>query len=103
VTRSLPLLRQQIVFLEVTDAHCVDMNPQRYQAAARSARAIVERELGGLAMKDFQLPGAPALQTTAENIYFETYGHFADLDGSGYATTAKTLASELIARARVRR
>lgn len=96
----MPLLREQIVYLDLSDARGAHVDPARYFAAARAARTLVAHELGWLAMKHFDLPGAPALQTTAENIYFETYGYFADLDGSGHAATAQALADALISRAR---
>lgn len=94
-------LRDQIVFLEVAEGHVVKMNAWRYLWAARTARVIVERELGELKMREFAIPQLPTLQTTAENIYFESYGCFADLDGSGHARVAQTLAAQLIERARV--
>ncbi|HEY0820150.1 MAG TPA: hypothetical protein VGD46_15295 [Rhizobacter sp.] len=93
-------LRDQIVFLEVAERHHVDMNAWRYLWAARTARTIVERELGELHMREFELPQLPALQTTAENIYFESYGCFADLDGSGHAGIARQQAEGLMARLR---
>lgn len=93
-------LRDQIVFLEVADGRHVKMNAWRYLWAARTARVIVERELGELQMREFALPQLPTLQTTAENIYFESYGCFADLDGSGHARVAQTVAEQLIERVR---
>jgi hypothetical protein len=100
VFREQTRLRDQIVFLEVAERHHVDMNAWRYLWAARTARTIVERELGELRMQEFELPQLPALQTTAENIYFESYGCFADLDGSGHAGIACQQAEGLIARLR---
>lgn len=91
-------LRDQIVFLEVAEGHHVKMNAWRYLWAARTARVIVERELGELEMRQFALPELPSLQTTAENIYFESYGCFADLDGSGHAAQAQRVAGQLIER-----
>lgn len=93
-------LRDQIVFMEVTENHHVKMNAKRYLAAARIARQIVERELGDLEMREFAIRDLPALQTTAENIYFDSHGCFADLDGSGQAALARQLADALIARMR---
>ncbi len=94
-------LRDQIVFLEVADGHHVKMNAWRYLWAARTARVIVERELGEVRMREFALPALPTLQTTAENIYFESYGCFADLDGSGHAGVAKQLTAQLLDRVRL--
>ena len=93
-------LRDQIVFLEVADRRHVQMNAWRYQWAARTARVIVERELGSLQMREFALPQLPTLQTTAENIYFESHGCFADLDGSGHAGLAQQLTAQLLSRVR---
>ncbi len=95
-------LRDQIVFLEVADARHVGMNAKRYLAAARSVRTIVERELGCVTMDKFIFANVPALQTTAENIYFDSYGCFADLDGSGQAVRAQEVAEALIARRSLR-
>lgn len=97
-----PRLQQQIVYLESADAHHLGMNATRYLAAARSVRAIVERELGGLGMGEFTYTGVPTLQTTAENIYFDSHRCFADLDGSGWADLAQRMADQLIERARER-
>ncbi|MBL0730044.1 hypothetical protein [Piscinibacter sp. HJYY11] len=93
-------LRDQIVFLEVAEGHHVEMNAWRYLWAARTARVIVSRELGEVQMRKFVLPALPALQTTAENIYFESYGCFADLDGSGHAAVAAQQAERLLERLR---
>ncbi len=89
-------LRDQIVFLEVLEARHVGMNAGNYLAAARSAREIIEHELGGLAMQAFVSAALPSLQTTAENIYFDTNRRFADLDGSGNAGRAQAIADKLI-------
>lgn len=91
-------LRDQIVFLEVADQHHVRMNATRYLVAARTAREIIERELGEVQMSEFAIAELPTLQTTAENIYFETYGCFADLDGSGHAGIALAQADSLLDR-----
>lgn len=91
-------LRDQIVFMEAADAHHLKMDAARYLAAARIARTIVERELGVLQMSEFAIHPLPALQTTAENIYFESYGCLADLDGSGHAGIAQQLGEQLIER-----
>lgn len=98
--RNKSRLLDQIVFLEAADAHHVDMDAQRYLAVARSARRIVEFELGAVAMRDFQFPELPSLQTMAENVYFEGRRRFADLDGSGRAFDAQLLADALIERLR---
>jgi hypothetical protein len=98
VFREQARLRDQIVFMEVTENHHVKMNAKRYLTAARTAREIVERELGDLQMREFAIRELPALQVTAENIYFDSYGCFADLDGSGHAALAQRVADALIER-----
>ncbi len=89
-------LRDQIVWLEMTDARQVRMDAARYLAAARLARQIVERELGGLAMRAFVSATLPTLQTVAENTYFDNHRCFADLDGGGAARRAQAVADRLL-------
>lgn len=89
-------LRDQIVFLEMVDACHVRMNAARYLTAARLAREIVERELGGLAMQAFVSSALPSLQTTAENTHFDSHRCFADLDGNGAAQRAQAMADRLL-------
>jgi hypothetical protein len=103
VFRNKSRLRDQIVFLEACDARQVPMDPRAYRAKAGAARRIVERELGSLTMHDFQFPELPALQVTAENVYFDGRGCFADIDGSGHAGVAMATADDLFARLRSRR
>lgn len=91
-------LQNQIVFLEATDAHHLRMNAKKYLHTARAVRDTLERELGELEMGDFAGSGVAALQTTAENIYFDHYRRFANLDGSGRANRAQREADRLIAR-----
>lgn len=98
--RKMTRLLDEIVFLEMADAHPDEMNAMRYFAAARSARELVERDLGGLPMEDFVTPMLPSLQTTAENIFFDAHGCFADLDGSGAAQQAQALSAALMQRLR---
>ncbi|MBC7992139.1 MAG: hypothetical protein H7Z15_02695 [Rhizobacter sp.] len=100
MTRYMTQLRDQIVFLEVVDSRHVGMNAERYLAAARLAREIIERDLGALAMRAFVFDMLPTLQTTAENIYFDSHRRFADLDGNTDAAQAQRLADQLIKRAR---
>lgn len=92
-----------IVFLEVVDARHVAMHPARYLAAARSVREIVERELGSLGMCEFASGVLPTLRTTAENIYFDTHGRFADLDGSGNARRGHEIGTCLLRRLALRK
>ncbi len=89
-------LRDQIVFLEVLEARHVGMNAANYLAVARSVREIIQRELGELTMQAFVSAVLPTLQTTAENIYFDTNRRFADLDGSGNASRAQAITDSLM-------
>jgi hypothetical protein len=100
VFRNKSRLLDQIVFLEAADARHMGMDAKRYLATARSARKIVERELGKLSMSEFQIPELPSLQTMAENVYFDGRRRFADVDGSGLAFLAQAVADDLIDRAR---
>ncbi|GAB4551406.1 MAG: hypothetical protein IV105_04400 [Rhizobacter sp.] len=101
MTRTLTQLRDQIVFLEVVEARHVRMNAAKYLAAARLAREIIERDLGSLAMQAFVYDMLPTLQTTAENVYFDSHRRFADLDGTANADRAQRLADQVIQRARL--
>jgi hypothetical protein len=96
--RKMTRLLDEIVFLEMADAHPDEMNAMRYFTAARSARELVERDLGGLPMEDFVTPMLPSLQVTAENIFFDAHGCFADLDGTGAAPRAQAVAGALLQR-----
>ncbi len=91
-------LRDHIVFLEVVDARHVRMDAEGYLLAARAVRLIVRRELGILTMQAFVSDKLPTLQTTAENIHFDSHGRFADLDGSGQAHRAQAIADSLMRR-----
>ena len=91
-------LRDHIVFLEVIDSQHVRMDAAGYLLAARAARLIVRRELGVLTMQAFVSDLLPTLQTTAENIHFDSHGRFADLDGSGQAQRAQAIADSLMRR-----
>ena len=91
-------LQNQIVFLEASDAHHLRMNAKKYLHAARSVRDILERELGDVDMSEFAFSGVAALQTTAENVYFDHYRRFANIDGSGHANRAQREADRLLAR-----
>lgn len=93
-------LCDQIVFLEVVEARKTRMDARRYLAAARAVRQTVARELGALPMEAFVSRVLPALQTTAENIFFEGHRRFADLDGSGHARHAQAMSDRLMQRLR---
>ena len=98
MTHNLKQLRDHIVLLEVIDARHVRMDAAGYLLAARAARQIVRRELGILTMQAFVSEALPTLQTTAENIHFDSHRRFADLDGSGQAECAQATADSLMWR-----
>ncbi len=93
-------IRNQIVCLEVSDARHVAMDASAYLHAARELREAVRRELSALPMRAFQIRSLPSLQTTAENVFFDFHGRFADLDGSGTAGLAQGLSDSLLQRLR---
>jgi hypothetical protein len=95
-------LHRQLVLIEVADAKLAAVDPARYRDAARALRGTVERELGRLPMKAFVDGQLPALETTAQNIFFEARGRFADLDGSGAALRARADCDALLRRMRRR-
>lgn len=98
MNRDMTRFLDQIVFLEVVDARHVGMNASRYLVAAQSVREIVTRELGTVSMREFVTALLPALQTTAENIFFDAHRRFADLDGRGTARRAQEIADCLLCR-----
>ena len=49
-------------------------------------------------MHAFLIRALPALQTTAENVYFDHHRRFADLDGSGNAGRVQSLTDALLRR-----
>jgi hypothetical protein len=93
-------IRHQIVCLEVTDAQHVAMDAGAYLLAARGLREAVRRELSELPMDAFVIRALPALQTTAENVFFDHHRRFADLDDSGGAGLAQALTDEMLLRLR---
>ena len=98
MTPTLNALLNQIVFLEAVDAHHLRMNARRYQTAARSVRQIVESKLGVLDMRAFATAVLPSLQTTAENIFFDSHRRFADLEGRSDASRAHEICDCLMQR-----
>lgn len=96
VNRPMPRLRNELVMLEVLEAHKLEMDAAEYRAAARNVRHIVEHHLGALAMQQFVCGAVPALQTIAENVYFDHHRRFADLDGSHSALQAQDIADRLL-------
>lgn len=91
-------LRKQLVYLECVDLQQVQPDPRGYQRAAHALRQAVRNELSGVPMHEFVHGDLPALQTIAQNVFFETRGRFADLDGSGSTHRAAEAASALLRR-----
>ena len=91
-----------IVCLEVTDGRHVAMDAAAYLRAARGLRDAIRGELGKLPMHAFLSRALPALQTTAENVFFDHHRRFADLDGSGGAGRAQSLTDAMLQRLRRR-
>jgi len=92
------LISNQIVHLEVSDARHVAMDAGAYLRAARELREAIRCELSALPMRAFLTSALPALQTTAENVFFDHHRRFADVDGSGGAGLAQTLSDNLLQR-----
>ncbi len=92
----------QIICLEVTDGRLVAMDAAAYLHAARGLREAIRGELGKLPMHAFLSRALPALQTTAENVFFDHHRRFADLDGSGGASQAQSLTDAMLHRLRRR-
>ena len=91
-------MREQLVYLECVDAHRVKPDARGYQRAAHALRQVVSNELSQVQMGRFVHGDLPALQTIAQNVFFESRGHFADLDGSGCAQHAAEVAAVLLRR-----
>ena len=91
-------LRAQIAFLETLETRRGDMHAGGYLAAAKALRNTIENELGNLPMQAFISPDLPALEVTAQNVFFESRRRFADMDGNGQAANAQTVADALLAR-----
>jgi len=92
-------LRDLVVAIDRADRNIEPMAPDAYQAAARTALALTNEEMGLLPIGDFAGP-VSALQNMAENIFFGINGCFADLDGTGRAPVALTSTRSLLRRLR---
>jgi hypothetical protein len=91
-------LREQLVYLECVDAHYLQLDARGYQRAAHALRQAVLTELSAVPMQEFVHGDLPALQTIAQNVFFETRGRFADLDGSSSTRRVAEVASALFNR-----
>jgi len=92
-------LRDLVVALDRADRNIEPMQPEAYQAAAKTALLLTGEEMGLLPIGDFAGP-VGALQSMAENIFFGINGCFADLDGTGRAPVALTATTALLRRIR---
>lgn len=91
-------LRSHLVCLEATEARCQRPDPEGYRRSAQALRLAVQRDFSGVPMKSFMHPELRALETIAQNVFFESRGRFADLDGSGSALRARELGEALLER-----
>lgn len=91
-------LREQLVYLECVDTKVVQIDARGYQQAARELRRAVAHDLASLPMRAFLHEELQALQTIAQNVFFEGRLRFADLDGSGHAQRASEVANALLLR-----
>lgn len=89
-------LRDLVVAIDRSDRKLEVMTPQAYRAAAGEATRLTHEQMGLLPMGDFAGP-VNALQTLAENIFFGFNGCFADIDGTGRATIARTETKAFVA------
>ncbi len=92
-------LRDLVVALDRADRNIEPMAPGAYQAAAKTALALTNEEMGLLPIADFAGP-VSALQSMAENIFFGINGCFADIDGTGRAPVALVATRSLVNRLR---
>ena len=74
-------------------------SPEAYRCAAATARRLVWEGLRRVPIQEFHAT-FDALQETAENLYFESRGRFADVDHSGTALMARTTCEGLLMRMR---
>lgn len=95
-------LQDAIVTLELMDDGQARCSPEAYRCAAATARALVWSELRRVPVQEFAAT-FDALQVTAENLYFESRGHFAEMGGSGLARQALVACQALLHRLRGQR
>lgn len=93
-------LREHIVFIEETDRCRLRVDAQTYQQCARELVRVVRSELSNLPMVAFVGGTLKALETTAQNVFFDGHRRFADLDGSGDALRAQVIADLVLERVR---
>ena len=92
-------LRDLVVALDRADRNIEPMTPEAYRDAARAVLELTHEEMGMLPIADFAGP-VTALQSMAENLFFDLHGSFADVDGSGRAPLASSETRALLGRIR---
>jgi hypothetical protein len=92
-------LQDAIVVLQLMDDGRARCSPEAYRCAAATARRLVWEGLRRVPIREFHAT-FDALQETAENLYFEGRGHFADVDLSGHAPRAQSTCVALLNRLR---
>jgi hypothetical protein len=95
--RSRQHLQDAIVVLQLMDDGRAKCSPEAYRCAAATARRLVWEGLRRVPIQEFHAT-FDALQETAENLYFESRGRFADVDHSGAALAARRACESLLAR-----
>lgn len=93
-------LQDAIVVLQLMDDGRARCTPEAYRCAAVSARRLIWEGLRRVPIHEFH--AFAALQETADNLYFETRGRFADVDHSGAALRARQACDGLLKRMRER-
>jgi hypothetical protein len=92
-------LQDAIVVLQLMDDGRAPCSPEAYRCAAASARRLVWEGLRRVPIHEFQAT-FDALQETADNLYFESRGRFADIGHSGAALAAQQTCNDLLTRLR---
>ena len=97
---SKAVLANAVFKMDCRDLHRGKTSPAEYMSAAEVAYTLVRRDFGQLPMRAF-VGRVESLTCTAENIFFENHGYFADLDGSGNAAVAVLDCAQLLSRLRL--
>jgi hypothetical protein len=90
-------LQDAIVVLQLMDDGRSPCTPEAYRCAAASARHLVWEYLRRVPMHAFQNT-FEALESTAENLYFESHGCFADAGLTGASESARRGCDALVER-----
>lgn len=97
MSTQMETLRDLIIALDLNDRNLKRLSADEYRVAAVKTYGPLLAECAAVPMIDFT-KGVDALQTIAENVFFENRGFFADLDDACLATRAKEIAESLFAR-----